>query len=217
MSDVPQFDGVILDVDGTLYRQAGVRRSMMLRLVFGGLGRVRTLQAFRRALEEIREGQLEGDDQPALQLARAAAQAGVTEEEVTRTVDDWMHRRPLPFVARHAMPGLQQFLAETRRRHIPLAAFSEYPCRNKLEALGISESIPIAASAYDKEIRRFKPDPTGFLVVARQIDVAPEQTLVIGDRDDADGEGARRAGMKFLQIGSPQFPSFVPLCKHLFD
>ena len=39
--------------------------------------------------------------------------------------------------------------------------------------------------------------------IARELGVAPGRVLVIGDRDDTDGEGARRSGMPFsLVVGN---------------
>ena len=44
---------------------------------------------------------------------------------------------------------------------------------------------------------RLKPAPDGFLLAAERLGVEPRNCLVLGDRPDADGEAARRAGMDF--------------------
>ena len=48
--------------------------------------------------------------------------------------------------------------------------------------------------------RWLKPDPDGYLSAAGRLGVAPERCLVLGDRADADGEAARRAGMTFRHV-----------------
>jgi beta-phosphoglucomutase-like phosphatase (HAD superfamily) len=40
------------------------------------------------------------------------------------------------------------------------------------------------------------------LQAASELGISPEECLVLGDRQDADGEAARRAGMAFRLIGS---------------
>jgi HAD superfamily hydrolase (TIGR01509 family) len=45
-----------------------------------------------------------------------------------------------------------------------------------------------------------KPDPDGYLLAARRLGLSPSDCLVLGDRPDADGQAAHRAGMPFRQI-----------------
>jgi HAD superfamily hydrolase (TIGR01549 family) len=45
-----------------------------------------------------------------------------------------------------------------------------------------------------------KPDPEGFLMAAERLGTHQCECLVLGDRPDADGEAARRAGMTFQDI-----------------
>jgi HAD superfamily hydrolase (TIGR01549 family) len=47
---------------------------------------------------------------------------------------------------------------------------------------------------------RLKPAPDGYLLAAERLGVVPAGCLVIGDRDDTDGEAARRAGMAFRRV-----------------
>ena len=50
----------------------------------------------------------------------------------------------------------------------------------------------------DREVDRLKPDPTGLFVTAKKLQVAVENCLYVGDRDEKDGACARNAGMKYL-------------------
>ena len=36
--------------------------------------------------------------------------------------------------------------------------------------------------------------------IAKNLAVKPEECLVVGDRDDTDGNGARKTNMEFIQI-----------------
>ena len=81
------------------------------------------------------------------------------------------------------------------------ALVSDYPAKRKLEALGASSLFDaVVASGEPGGPRRLKPHPDGLLRAAAALEVEPSVCLVIGDREDADGEAARAAGMAFRRI-----------------
>ena len=224
VSRLGSIDAIVLDVDGTLYRQGPVRRQMALRLAGACVTQplrtrraVRAIRAFRDNLETIRAGLPENADHPAQQLQRTVEQTGMPEELVQSLIEEWMFKRPLAVIGGYPRKGLHRFLRQALHCGIRLGVFSEYPSEGKLECLGVRDPFSVVVSSCDPEVRRFKPDPAGFLHVARQLGSNPETTLVIGDRDDADGAGARAAGMRYVEIGGEEFPSFVPLGQYLFE
>ncbi len=81
------------------------------------------------------------------------------------------------------------------------ALVSDYPAQRKLDALGCRELFDVIVANGEKNgPRRLKPDPEGYLLAAKLLEVAPAVCLVIGDRDDADGAAARAAGMGFRLV-----------------
>ena len=53
-------------------------------------------------------------------------------------------------------------------------------------------------SSMDDEIHAVKPNPNGILYILQKFGIEKSTCLVIGDRDDRDGEAARRAGVDYL-------------------
>ena len=51
-----------------------------------------------------------------------------------------------------------------------------------------------------QEFGCLKPAKRAFDEIAKAMAVPPENCLVVGDRADTDGEGARNSGMQFIQI-----------------
>jgi FMN phosphatase YigB (HAD superfamily) len=47
-----------------------------------------------------------------------------------------------------------------------------------------------------------KPAPRPFLKIAEALRRKPAETLVIGDKDNTDGEGAAAAGMMYIKIAA---------------
>jgi putative hydrolase of the HAD superfamily len=46
-----------------------------------------------------------------------------------------------------------------------------------------------------------KPDPAPFLAALEQLNLSPEQTLYVGDREDSDIRGAQGVGMRAVYVG----------------
>jgi HAD superfamily hydrolase (TIGR01509 family) len=191
---------VVFDVDGTLYRQAPLRRAMLFRLFgtyamrpFEGWRTVRALSAYRHAQEALRD-EVTADAAEA-QLARACARTDFDRAIVQQCVERWMEREPLPILGRFRHPGLVEFLEACRRQRLQLAALSDYPAGDKLKALGIADFFDHVFCAQSPEIGVFKPNPRGLVVALHHLAVSPADCLYVGDRPEVDAEAAHAAGI----------------------
>lgn len=197
-----QVRGVILDLDGTLYNQKKLRVRMALELMRHCLFRpwlireVLILFHFRRIRESLAEaGQSDVSRQQFLLTAR---KCHCGPEEVLDVVDDWLYRRPLRHLARYRYPLVDSLLSFLSGRQIMIAVLSDHPAETKLKALQV-EGV-FSCSSQDPSIDKLKPDPAGVLHICSHWGIAPSQCLVIGDRDDRDGEAARRAGAWYVVV-----------------
>jgi HAD superfamily hydrolase (TIGR01509 family) len=198
---------VLFDVDGTLYDQRPVRRSMSVRLVRShalaprrGLRTMRALRAYRRAQEAMRSTGFEGDVEVE-QVRRAASSANAQDAAVTALVTRWMEEEPLGVVAASARPALRELLDALAAREIRLAVVSDYPADRKLAALGVADRFDVVLSAQDPRVHAFKPNPKGLLVALDELGVAPADAVYVGDRIEVDGAAAHAAGMAFVLVG----------------
>jgi FMN phosphatase YigB (HAD superfamily) len=199
---------VLFDLDGTLYRQPRMRALMALELstmfVTGPRSarrRLRALSAYRRAQEALRDAsgpRVSGS----AQLAFASARSGVPLDEVRTIVEEWMFERPLKYMRACSAAGLLPLLALLERERLPIGVLSDYPAEAKLNALGLAGRFSPILCSTDPEIAALKPDPRGFLRASEHWGIAPGEVLVVGDRADVDGEGARAAGMPCVVIGT---------------
>jgi len=135
------------------------------------------------------------------QLERTARALDLEPEEVEGRVREWMIERPGKWLRRFRRAALLAELEQFRRAGGRLALVSDYPARHKLGALGCADLFEVVvANGEAGGPRWLKPDPDGYLSAAGRLGVAPERCLVLGDRADADGEAARRAGMTFRHV-----------------
>ena len=199
---------VIFDMDGTLYRQASLRRAMAVRLVRAhllrprhGLRMVRVLSAYRRAQEDLRAtaGQTDLAD---AQLRLAAERTGVDQDEVARCVEHWMDAAPLPLLARFGQPGMSDALHTLRSWGLRLAVLSDYPVTAKLDALGIADLFDVVLCAQEPEIGVFKPNPRGLEVALERLGISAADALYVGDRADIDAVAAAAAHIPCAILGA---------------
>jgi phosphoglycolate phosphatase-like HAD superfamily hydrolase len=87
---------------------------------------------------------------------------------------------------------------------IPFAIYSDYPFTvQRMTAIGLSPELCGIENSLvfgQDNFGALKPSARPFLCIAHALGTQPENVLVAGDRDSTDGEGARRAGMRFLLI-----------------
>lgn len=92
-------------------------------------------------------------------------------------------------------PGVPELLDELAKRKLPLAVLSnkphEFTMKNVEALLGRWSFSAVLGAPPDGP---FKPDPTGALSVARELDVAPSAVLYLGDTG-IDMQTALNAGM----------------------
>jgi FMN phosphatase YigB (HAD superfamily) len=192
----------LIDLDGTLYHARWVRLAMAAELLMGGWASIPTLRAFRQEHERLRSDGANGEIEPyRLQLLRTARRLGKTAWDIERVVRHWMFRRPGRWLKLFRRQALLAEVQRFRERGGRTALVSDYPAADKLAAMGAANLFDVVVASGEPEgPRRLKPHPDGLLLAAERLEVASSACLVLGDRDDADGEAARRAGMTFVDV-----------------
>jgi len=172
----------------------------------------RRIKYYRIALEEVRQAPVGGEDVSQLHLRRAAELAGESVEDIRATIDEWLLRRPLPYLRGCRREGLVEFLEDLQRRDIQIGFLSDYPVADKLAALGVGGYSSVCLSASDPEINAFKPWPRGFSRAAELFGLSCQQVLYVGDRPSVDAVGATNAGMRCAILGrrsSAKEPGYI--------
>lgn len=199
-----QYRAWLLDLDGTLYRQLPVRILMACELSCRGWSAIRVLRQFRRKHEQLRQEHADaGADPFERQIARTATELGIDRDEVAQVVESWMVVRPGKWLKLCARRSLLQAIARYRKLGGKTAVVSDYPARAKLATMGVSQLFDsVVASGESDGMTALKPNPESYLLACDRLEVLPECCLVIGDRWDADGEAARRAGIDFRHVST---------------
>ena len=106
---------------------------------------------------------------------------------------------PATFKPSDIIPGLPEIFSHLDRHRIPRAVVSDHPTDDKLRGLQILEGwvTRIDCSA----LGALKPLPDGLQEVARLLNCSTEELVLVGDREDTDGEMATAAGATCLIRG----------------
>lgn len=190
---------VVFDIDGTLYRQRPLRvrigRDLTLYSIWNRDLKVASILAKYRHFRERMGEQLVVDFEPSL-ITKTAEATGSSSEAVCAAVSEWMERRPLPYLRRCMYPGVRELFDGLRRHEKCIGVLSDYPARDKLAAMGLWADHIV--SAHDEGIGVLKPHTRGLEHLISAAKASANDTIVIGDRADRDGEVATQVGARCL-------------------
>jgi len=198
---------ILFDVDGTLYRQRAMRLRMLLALLkftltspvqgmltLHGLYRFRTIREVLRF--QVRENELIED----LQYRLPAEKTGMTETKIRKIVFEWIYQRSLDHIWKFKYDGMAEFLERCKKKGLLVGAFSDYPAREKIAALGLDSYFDLYLCSTDKDINAFKPSPAGIRAACKIWNLPPGSILYVGDRMDTDSVAANKAGTCFYHF-----------------
>ena len=196
MWPLQQFDAVLFDCDGTLAdtMPAHYRAWRMVTDPHG------------MAFDEDRFYSMGGRPTRDI-VATLAAEAGVAVD-----VEQEAHRKEQGFLDQlHAIEPIDPVIAVVRRSRgrVPLAVVTggyRDVCRQILERVGIADCFDTIVASEDTD--RHKPEPDPFLEAACRLNARPERCVVWED-SDLGIEGARRAGMHWIDVRAFHTPARV--------
>ena len=190
---------VIFDLDGTLYSKKG----MMLRMICAA-----PLDGVKMLADRITRKRLRGiylQDETAFYEMYFQTMASYCKQSPVQ-LRDWYFGRYLPLMvevigANYKPVGwLSSFVSICKERNIRLVVLSDYSyTHQKLHALGIdNQQFDLVISA--PELGGLKPAHQLLSEVAGRFAIRLDECLVIGDRDDTDGQLARAGGARFWLV-----------------
>jgi len=197
------YDAWLVDLDGTLYHARRLKLVMALDLLIHPRA-IRVVRAFRAEHEHLRRDAFQSAEVSPFdeQVARVAQATGMPHDEVRDTVMTWMVNRPSRWLRRFRRESLIRDLNSFRNNGGKTALVSDYPATHKLQALDAAWLFDVVVANGEPDgPDSLKPSASGLLKAATKLEVHPNRCLVVGDRDDADGQAARRAGMGFRLVG----------------
>jgi putative hydrolase of the HAD superfamily len=196
---------VAFDLDGTLYPGW----TLYMASADMGITHPLLLSAFGWARKQIRARAFPGQSDIHIntslsdkakefrkeQAFLVAKKLNTDNEEVYRLLDELIYTQmPEKFRTLHVFPGVVACLDKLKAAGYPLALLSDLPPERKMELLGLDSRFDyVSCSEYEGTL---KPSIEPFLKMARELGKEPREILYIGNREQYDVGGAKRAGMQ---------------------
>jgi len=200
---LPELDkvkGIIFDLDGTLYRMRWYMRPFLAAMLFPHIMRLPRFLKIRGTYAGV---DLQSSDTLYKEVVRKLAPIEKTSENVLlHWIDKHFYKAfvNVMFFLKNSRPHANKTLQSLKQHGYKLAVLSDYDrIPERLDKLNIDKSV-FTIMTSSESFGALKPSPVPFINIAENWNLDPSEILVIGDRDDTDGEGARRAGMKFMHI-----------------
>lgn len=192
-----QKKALIVDLDGTLYYQRPVQICIGLELLIYYLFHFWRI----KELKQILIYRHQHNTQTNFDIRTFCKQQKTDIKTIQSLVQKWLFLKPLKWIKIFADKNLIYYLKE-KQKSIPVVIYSDYETKEKLNALNFKPNFKFS---YDgTNIRYLKPNPQGLTYIANNLNLLPENILIIGDRFDKDGLAASAFGSEFLIL--PQNP-----------
>ena len=201
---IKEYKNYVVDMDGTLYYKYPMRLQMLVQMAGYFLVHIRNYrEAFLlkdyRHLRESEELLKEADCESRIRLL-LSHKYHFSSEKVDSIIEEWMYRRPLRAVYKSRDRQLLAFLKKQQKKGHHVYLYSDYPLEDKRGVLELE-----ADGLYYPDNVRFsylKPDPEGLTVILGENHLKKEDVLMIGDREEKDGQCAAAAGTDWLILRS---------------
>lgn len=190
---------VVFDLDGTLYDKRGLSLRMVLHAPWNICKMLR-----ERKVRATMKGAWLGDKEAFYQAyfqrmaTRLYSSAAVAKQWYTDSYLPLMTK----LIGKYQRMGewVMPFIAECKEKGVKMVVLSDYEyAEEKLRALGLDPALfdwVVSAPL----LGGLKPAPELMQVVVERMGVMPQECLIIGDREDTDGEMAQRSGAQFRKV-----------------
>ena len=201
MKKLDEYKLVIWDLDGTLYFQKEFRLKMAMvliqKLVFSPKHWKDAFVILKyRKLREKWDASDVGEGLEERQYAETGKSFRMSGIQVKQTITKWMLEEPLLHLKAYRDEKAAWIICNLQEKGIKTVVYSDYPTVDKLKALEISVQDSFAAT--DEVIGCMKPNPKGLEYIINKYQIAREDTVMIGDRMEKDGEVAKAVGIDYL-------------------
>lgn len=194
-------NGLIFDLDDTLYLQQDYLAGAWDAVAKAGVTQAIDEDKLRSALRTIAA---QGSDQGRI-IDRALESIGVSTADVQSLVKAFVAHQPTKLML---MDGVLPMFALLRELKIPTAIVTDGALetqRAKLYALAV-ESLVDHVIMSDEAGRQFrKPHPQPVLTALHELQLRPQQVVMIGDRPTKDVAAASAAGVRAIRVNTGEY------------
>jgi HAD superfamily hydrolase (TIGR01549 family) len=192
---------VVFDFDGTLYYQKPVQAYNLFRIVYRVfrnprvINDVHLIRQYRSLREEYSKLGI-----PILNVDVDLANLKELNSKELKTIrDNWLIESQSFAIRLFKRSRLLDQITKLQEVGILIIIWSDYPIEEKSKEINLRPDFSVCSEAPD--IQLAKPNPAGLLYILQKLNLKNSQVIMVGDREDRDGESARAANVRYVQVG----------------
>lgn len=197
MEYIDDVDAIIFDLDGTIYNKKALK-------LFFSLSFINKLPLMLSYLK-VRKNNYGVDcgSKEAFQnkiIEELANQSSISKEKSEKFINEFMDKFVKILKSRYKPNNdIVNVINKYHSRGTKIVCLSDYSkVKERLLALNIDiDKFTLIKSSED--YGTLKPATKPFFEIAEKLNISPSKIVVVGDRDDTDGEGARKSNMRFVK------------------
>lgn len=190
IKNLGEIEAVAFDIDGTLYPQRSIHIKAIFHYIkhcifFLHYGLVRNQM---HKLDKV-------DNFFDLQAELMAKRIKTTKEKALEKLDKIVYTGLKKYFTKiDCFKDVPETFDNFKKAGLKLALLSDFPPSQKGEVWGVKKYCDVVLGT--EELGALKPTAYSFLEMAKQLNVAPEKILFVGNSKKYDVRGAKNAGMK---------------------
>ncbi len=198
--DLSRYKAIIFDFDGTLYD----KKRFAIHLILNMPSRALWLLAVQKVRKAIKGKDFLSQEafyeEFFTQLHKTIGSKHSKEEIRKWYFEGYMTLMHRVLTNRYdCQPEANELINSLREKGIKVAVLSDYAMIDeRLKAIGLTAQFDYLYSS--ETAGALKPSSRPFAVVAQALEIESKDILMIGDREDTDGQGAAQADMDFMHI-----------------
>lgn len=195
------FETMIVDVDGTLYRLFPLRFRMAVMITADLLLHPGKLPLFRALIyfRKIRKKPEYLNAGMEKQVHYSADKYGQKYEKTYDYICRWLFEKPLDVIPEYKYESILKFVNDFKRKGKKIVVYSDYPAEDKLSVLGLQYDLVFYPGSGIPDV--LKPSRDVMRAIVDSIGTEPEKVLYIGDDIDKDGVSAEFIGTAYMDVG----------------
>jgi len=197
MEYIDDVDAIIFDLDGTIYDKKGLKLFFTLAFLHK-LPLMLSYLKVRKNNYGVDYGSKEEFQKQI--IAELASKSSISTEKSKKLINLFMTK--FVTILKHKYKPNSDIVSVIDKYHTKgtkIVCLSDFSMvKERLLALNIDiNKFTLIKSSED--YGTLKPATTPFIKIAEELNISPSKIIVVGDRDDTDGEGARRSNMRFVK------------------
>jgi len=211
MKDVNNIEAIIFDLDGTIYNKKWLKLFFSLSYIFN----LSILLSYLKIRKQNIGIDCKTKDKFNVRIIEdLSKRTSMSHEKCKIFIENFMQNF-ISILEKKYKPNnnIIEVINYYHNKGVKIICLSDYSmAKERLLALNI-DITKFTLIKSSEDYGALKPAKTPFIKIAEELNIDVSKIIVVGDRDDTDGEGARRCNMEFVKY--PE--QFNILTKHIID